>query len=338
MSFTTYLKSLALVATCLILSAQTDAQDMTYSLAIHGGAGTITRDRMTPELEAAYREKLTEALHAGQAVLAKGGAALDAVSAAITVMEDSPLFNAGKGAVFTNEGRNELDAAIMDGATLNAGAVTGVTRIRNPILLARAVMDKSPHVMLAQEGAEEFAREQGFDLVNPLYFWTERRFKSLLAVQAEDSHALYLDHDETHKYGTVGAVALDSHGNLAAGTSTGGLTNKMWGRIGDSPIIGAGTYASNRSCAVSGTGAGEYYIRLTLAREVCALMEYTGASVQQAADTMIHERLTGLGGDGGIIVVDKDGHIAMSFNTEGMYRGRVTSAAPEPVTAIYKDE
>ncbi|RMD89533.1 MAG: isoaspartyl peptidase/L-asparaginase [Alphaproteobacteria bacterium] len=338
MSFATHLKSLALVATCLILSAQTDAQEMTYSLAIHGGAGTITRDRMTPELEAAYREKLTEALRAGQTILAKGGAALDAVSAAITVMEDSPLFNAGKGAVFTNEGRNELDAAIMDGATLNAGAVTGVTRIRNPILLARAVMDKSPHVMLAQEGAEEFAREQGFELVNPLYFWTERRFKSLLAVQAEDSHALYLDHDETHKYGTVGAVALDAHGNLAAGTSTGGLTNKMWGRIGDSPIIGAGTYASNRSCAVSGTGTGEYYIRLTLAREVCALMEYTGAGVQQAADTMIHERLTGLGGDGGIIVVDKDGNIAMSFNTEGMYRGRVTSAAPEPVTAIYKDE
>ena len=338
MSIGRYLGSLALVAAFTIPSAQPDAQEMTYSLAIHGGAGTITRDRMTPELEAAYREKLTEALRAGQKVLAKGGPALDAVSAAITVMEDSPLFNAGKGAVFTNEGRNELDAAIMDGATLNAGAVTGVTRIRNPILLARAVMDKSPHVMLAQEGAEEFAREQGFELVNPLYFWTERRFKSLLAIQAKDEHALYLDHDETHKYGTVGAVALDSHGNLAAGTSTGGLTNKMWGRIGDSPIIGAGTYASNKSCAVSGTGTGEYYIRLTLAREVCALMEYTGASAQKAADIMIHERLTGLGGDGGIIVVDKDGHIAMSFNTSGMYRGRVTSAAPEPVTAIYKDE
>ncbi len=338
MSIGRYLGSLALVAAFTIPSAQPDAQEMTYSLAIHGGAGTITRDRMTPELEAAYREKLTEALRAGQAVLAKGGPALDAVSAAITVMEDSPLFNAGKGAVFTNEGRNELDAAIMDGATLNAGAVTGVTRIRNPILLARAVMDKSPHVMLAQEGAEEFAREQGFELVNPLYFWTERRFKSLLAIQARDSHALYLDHDETHKYGTVGAVALDSRGNLAAGTSTGGLTNKMWGRIGDSPIIGAGTYASNASCAVSGTGTGEYYIRLTLAREVCALMEYTGASAQKAADIMIYERLTGLGGDGGIIVVDKDGRIAMSFNTEGMYRGRVTSAAPEPVTAIYKDE
>ncbi len=338
MSIGRYLKPVALAAAFLAIPAQSDAQDMTYSLAIHGGAGTITRDRMTPELEAAYREKLAEALRAGQKVLAKGGPALDAVGAAITVMEDSPLFNAGKGAVFTNEGRNELDAAIMDGATLNAGAVTGVTRIRNPILLARAVMDKSPHVMLAQEGAEEFAREQGFELVNPLYFWTERRFKSLLAVQAEDSHALYLDHDETHKYGTVGAVALDSHGNLAAGTSTGGLTNKMWGRIGDSPIIGAGTYASNRSCAVSGTGTGEYYIRLTLAREVCALMEYTGASVQKAADVMIHERLTGLGGDGGIIVVDKDGRIAMSFNTEGMYRGRVTSAAPEPVIAIYKDE
>jgi len=309
---------------------------MEYALVIHGGAGTITRAAMTPEREAAYTAKLTEALAQGQTVLREGGPALDAVTAAITVMEDSTLFNAGKGAVFTNAGRNELDSSIMDGRTLNAGAVTGVTRVKSPILLARAVMENSRHVMLAQEGAEEFARSQGFEMVSPLYFWTERRFEQLRAIQARgDDHALLLDHDAEHKYGTVGAVALDTNGDLAAGTSTGGLTNKMWGRIGDSPIIGAGTYASNKSCGVSGTGTGEYFIRLTLAREICALMEYRGADAQSAADTLIHERLTELGGSGGVIVLANDGTVAYSFNTEGMYRGHVTSAAPEPEIGIY---
>lgn len=314
-----------------------EAQEMTWSLAIHGGAGTITRENMSPEMEAAYAQALRHALAEGRKVLASGGSALDAVTAAILPMEDSELFNAGRGAVFTNDGRNELDAAIMDGSNLAAGAVTGITRVRNPILAARAVMEKSRHVLLAREGAEEFARTQGLEMVSPLYFWTERRFKGLLAVRARDEHAMMLDHDETHKYGTVGAVARDSAGNLAAATSTGGLTNKMWGRIGDTPIVGAGTYASNASCAVSGTGTGEYFIRLTLAREICALMEYTGADLQAAADTLIHERLGGMGGDGGVVAVDRDGHVAASFNTEGMYRGHVTSAAPEPAVAIYKD-
>ena len=310
---------------------------MDYALVIHGGAGTITRENMTSETEAAYREALTKALQAGQAVLESGGSALDAVAATIIVMEDSPLFNAGKGAVFTHDGRNELDAAIMDGATLNAGAIAGVTRVRNPIRLARAVMEKSPHVMLAGEGAEEFAREQDITLVSPTYFFTQRHYDQLLAVQKNDKEALLLDHDGDHKYGTVGAVALDKAGNLAAGTSTGGLTNKRWGRIGDSPIIGAGTYASNKSCGVSGTGTGEYFIRATVAREICALMEYKGYSVQEAADEVVQKRLTAMGGDGGVIVLDHDGSVAYSFNTEGMYRGHLNSANPDPVIGIYKD-
>jgi len=325
-----------LIAAGLVAAPPTEAQDMDYALVIHGGAGTITRAAMTEEREAAYRARLGEALLAGRGVLADGGDALDAVTAAITVMEDSPLFNAGKGAVFTNAGRNELDASIMDGRTLEAGAVTGVTRVKSPILLARAVMENSRHVMLAQEGAEEFARAQGFELVSPLYFWTERRFEQLRRLQARgDDHALLQALDAEHKYGTVGAVALDTNGDLAAGTSTGGLTNKMWGRIGDSPIIGAGTYASNKSCGVSGTGTGEYFIRLTLAREICALMEYRGADAQSAADTLIHERLTELGGSGGVIVLANDGTVAYSFNTEGMYRGHITSADPEPEIGIY---
>ena len=325
------------------VSWKADAQEadrMRYSLVIHGGAGTITRDNMTAEREAAYNTALTDALKAGQAVLADGGTALDAVVTSIQVMEDSPLFNAGVGAVFTNAGRNELDASIMDGRTMNAGAVTGVTRVKSPIALARAVMEQSPHVMLAQEGAEEFARSVGVEIVSPLHFWTENRFKQLRAVQARDESATFLDHDlgpDAEKFGTVGAVALDSDGNLAAATSTGGMTNKMWGRIGDSPIIGAGTYASNKSCGVSGTGHGEYFIRYTVAREICALMEYTGASLQAAADEVVQNRLVEAGGGGGVIALDHAGNVAYSFNTEGMYRGHVSSAAPEPAIGIYKD-
>lgn len=331
----TRLIAFAFAAASLFVASPSWSMNMEYALVIHGGAGTITRDNMTAETEAAYRAALTEALRAGQEVLASGGTALDAVGATIMVMEDSPLFNAGKGAVFTNDGRNELDAAIMDGKTLNAGAIAGVTRVRNPIQLARAVMDKSPHVMLAGAGAEEFAREQGITLVSPTYFFTQRRFDQLRAVQENDKDALLLDHDGDHKYGTVGAVALDKDGNLAAGTSTGGLTNKKWGRIGDSPIIGAGTYASNKSCGVSGTGTGEYFIRLTIARDICALMEYKGYSAQQAADEVVQKRLTAMGGDGGVIVLDHDGAAAYSFNTEGMYRGHLNSANPDPVIGIY---
>ncbi|WP_138379020.1 isoaspartyl peptidase/L-asparaginase family protein [Luteithermobacter gelatinilyticus] len=342
------------------VAAQADDTRTTgeYRLVIHGGAGTIMKENMTPELEAAYRAKLKQALRAGQAVLARGGAALDAVTAAITVMEDSPLFNAGKGAVFTHEGRNEMDASLMEGRDLNAGAVAGVRRVKNPILLARKVMEHSPHVMLAGEGAEEFAELHGMELVDPGYFRTEHRWRQLQKALQKDR--IELDHsdeetgdqsrnqngvaplegvepgDPDYKFGTVGAVALDRHGNLAAGTSTGGMTNKRWNRIGDSPVIGAGTYADNMSCAVSATGHGEFFIRATVARSICALMEYKGLSLEQAAEEIIHNKLVKMGGDGGIIAVDRAGNISMTFNTSGMYRGYV-SGDGAPVVGIYKD-
>lgn len=312
------------------------AEEGDYALVIHGGAGTITRENMTPETEAAYRDALVSALRAGQSVLASGGSALDAVVASILPLEDSPLFNAGRGAVFTHDGRNELDAAIMDGATLNAGAVAGVTRVRNPVLLARAVMEKSHHVLLMGAGAEEFAREAGLTLVSPTWFFTERRYKQLLAIQEKQDHAA-LAWPGDHRFGTVGAVAYDSSGHIAAATSTGGLTDKRWGRIGDSPIIGAGTYAKDDSCGVSGTGTGEYFIRATVAREICALIEYKGMTVKAAADELIQVRLKAMGGDGGVIAIGPEGEIAWSFNTEGMYRGSVSSAAPDPVIGIYED-
>ncbi len=333
------LAALAIVAGRAPVHAHPSTKEggMRYAIAIHGGAGTITRGSMTPEREAEYRHKLSEALLAARRILEEGGAALDAVVAAITVMEESPLFNAGRGAVFTADGRNELDASIMDGATLNAGAVAAVTHVRSPIRLARAVLEHSPHVLLAGQGAEEFARDQGIELVPATWFWTERRFRQLLKVQEKGEHALLLDHDGDHRFGTVGAVVLDAKGDLAAGTSTGGLTNKAWGRIGDSPIIGAGTYASNRSCAVSGTGQGEYFMRLTIARDICALVEYRGLSLQEAADEMVQRRLKELGGGGGVIALGRDGTIVFSFNTEGMYRGWLDSRDPEPKTAIYRD-
>ena len=319
-----------------------------YRLVIHGGAGTILRENMTPEKEQAYRAKLEEALRAGEAVLKGGGEALDAVTAAIHVMEDSPLFNAGKGAVFTHEGRNEMDASIMDGRDLNAGAVAGVTRIKNPIDLAREVMEHSRHVMLSGAGAEEFAAERGMDFVNPDYFRTQRRWDQLQ--NALKKGELALDHteedfdiiegvdpeDPDHKFGTVGAVALDVRGNLAAGTSTGGMTNKRYHRIGDSPVIGAGTYADNASCGVSATGHGEFFIRATVARSICALMEYKGLGLQDAADEIIMKKLVRMGGEGGIIALDQNGNISMTFNTPGMYRGYITDQG-EPVIGIYKD-
>ena len=313
-----------------------------YVLVIHGGAGTILPENMSAEREAAYREALGQALQAGEDVLKAGGTSLDAVSAAILVMEDSPLFNAGKGAVFNSEGVNELDAAIMDGATLNAGAVSGVQKIANPVLLARAVMDNSGHVMLVGAGAESFAEEQGFQFVEPDYFYTDYRWGQLQKAKAAGAVILESDDDliflnEDHKYGTVGAVALDAKGNLAAATSTGGLTNKRYGRVGDTPIIGAGTYADNNSCAVSGTGTGEYFIRATVARNICALMEYKGLSLEQAAEVMVHVVLIRMGGDGGIIAVDQAGIIAMPYNSQGMKRAAVSNTMA-PVVRVFEPE
>jgi beta-aspartyl-peptidase (threonine type) len=286
-------------------------------LVIHGGAGTITRGSMSPEMEAQYRAGLEQALKAGHAILAKGGTSLDAVEAAIRVMEDNPLFNAGKGAVFTHEGRNELDASIMDGRTKAAGSVAGVTIIRNPITAARAVMEKSKHVMMIGRGAELFATKMGLEIVDPSYFWTERRWKSLQNELLKEQQQQNPD----KKFGTVGAVAVDANGNLAAGTSTGGMTNKQFGRVGDAPIIGAGTYADNESCAVSATGHGEFFIRWTVAYDIAALMKYRGLSVAEAANEVIHKKLAPVKGEGGVIALDAKGNFAMTFNSEGMYRG-----------------
>jgi beta-aspartyl-peptidase (threonine type) len=310
---------------------------------IHGGAGVIRKGSLTPEREKQYREKLEEALMAGYKALQDGKSSLDAVETAIRIMEDSPLFNAGKGAVFNHDGKNELDSSIMDGKTLAAGAVAGLHHVKNPITLARAVMEKSPHVMMAGEGAEKFAAEQGIELVDEKYFWTQPRWDELQRIlqQEKDKAAgkkVSINYAEIpyNKFGTVGAVALDKDGNLAAGTSTGGMTNKKYGRVGDSPIIGAGTYANNNSCAVSGTGWGEFFIRLGVARDICSLMEYKSMPIQQAADLVIHQKLQNAGGDGGVIVMDRLGNIGISFNTEGMYRAYVNSEG-KPVIEIYKD-
>ena len=284
-----------------------------WGMVIHGGAGTLSRARMTPEREQAYRAALTEALRAGHRVLQDGGASLDAVIAAIVILEDSPLFNAGRGAVFTADGVNSLDASIMDGATLRAGAVAGVTDVKNPIALARLVMEKSPHVMLSGPGAERFAREQGIPSTPKEWFFTESRWKDLQEAKANEATAA--------KTGTVGAVALDRDGRLAAGTSTGGMTNKKWGRIGDSPVIGAGTYANAR-CGVSGTGWGEYFIRNAVAYDICARVEYSNASIATAATDVIMTKLPQQQKDtGGVIAMDGEGNIATPFNTTGMYRG-----------------
>jgi beta-aspartyl-peptidase (threonine type) len=315
-----------------------------FKLVIHGGAGAMAKEQMTPEREAAYRKTLEEALRAGHAVLARGGSSLDAVEATIRILEDSPLFNAGKGAVFTAEGRNELDASIMDGATKRAGAVAGVRRVKNPISLARLVMERSPHVMLTSEGAEAFAREQGVELVDPKYFYTEERWKSLEQVREaekkagkkEPGTARVFPGTGEYKFGTVGCVALDKAGNLAAGTSTGGMTNKRWGRVGDSPIIGAGTYADNATCAVSSTGHGEFFIRYAVAYDISALMAYKGMSVSDAANAVVMEKLVKAGGEGGVIALDRDGNVAMPFNTPGMFRGTI-DADGKLFVAIYKE-
>jgi len=312
------IRSLVLVAVFLIWNASMAA---TPVLVVHGGAGVIRKD-LTPEKEKEVRADLETALGAGYAVLKSGGSSLDAVEKTIVVLEDSPRFNAGKGAVFTHEGVNELDAAIMDGATLRAGAIAGVHRVRNPILLARAVMEKSPHVMLTGDGAEAFAKTVGITLVDPSYFRTDERWRQLQeALKAEEKKQASALGRAIH-YGTVGAVALDREGRLAAGTSTGGMTNKRWGRVGDSPIIGAGTYA-NAHCAVSATGWGEYYIRATAAHDICARVEYAKQPVAKAAHDVVMDVIPKLGGDGGVIALDSDGNFALPFNTDGMYRGWV---------------
>jgi L-asparaginase / beta-aspartyl-peptidase len=303
-----------------------------WAFAIHGGAGVIERGALAPDKERAFRASLEAALAAGAKVLGGGGTSGDAVEAAIRLLEDDPLFNAGRGAVFTAEGRNELDASFMDGATRKAGAVAGVTRTRNPISLARAVLEKSPHVMLAREGADQFSKAQGLEQVDPAWFRTEHRWQQLLDWRRDNNARL----DPTHSRGTVGAVALDVHGHVAAGTSTGGMTGKRWGRIGDSPVIGAGTYAADGVCAVSATGSGEYFIRASAARQVCDRIEWRGESVQTAAAATISD-IGALGGDGGLIALDGEGHIGFAMNSSGMYRGWVTAELPA-TTAIYSDE
>ena len=323
----------ALLASLLLLVIPASGTSQTTPagrpmLVIHGGAGTITRSSMTPEREKEYRAALEASLRAGHAVLARGGSSVDAVEAAIRILEDNPLFNAGKGAVFTHDGRNELDASIMDGRTRAAGAVAAVTIIRNPITAARAVMERSAHVMMVGRGAELFATKMGLEIVDPSYFWTERRWKSL-------QEELKKEVEPAKPIGTVGAVAVDRDGNVAAGTSTGGMTNKQFGRVGDAPIIGAGTFADNESCAVSATGHGEFFIRWTVAADIAALVKYKGMSVQAAGDEVINRKLKAVGGEGGVIIVDPKGNFATPFNSEGMYRGWI-GADGEPRVEIYK--
>ncbi|MEW5795903.1 MAG: isoaspartyl peptidase/L-asparaginase [Candidatus Zixiibacteriota bacterium] len=312
-----------------------------FAIAIHGGAGTILRYELTPEKEKAYRDGLADSLRSGWNVLRDGGLALEAVQAAVVSMEDNPLFNAGKGAVFTHEGINEQDACIIDGRTKSVGAIAGVRRIKNPILLARLVLEKSEHVLFCGVGAEKFAVENGMIPVDdPGYFWTEHRWnqlqKALEREKRESKVTTRLDHsDDREKTGTVGAVAVDQHGNLAAATSTGGMTNKRDGRIGDTPIIGAGTYADNNTCAVSATGVGEFIMRNVLAYDIAALMEYRGMSLNDAAGLCVMEKLAALGGSGGVVAIDRDGNIAMPFNSDGMYRGFMLADGTME-TAIFK--
>ncbi len=325
-------------------------QNPRLGFVIHGGAGVIRRGDLSPEKEKAYRAKLEEALMAGYKALQDGKNSLDAVQIAINLLEDSPLFNAGKGAVFTADGKNELDAAIMDGKDLRAGAVAGLHHVKNPINLARAVMEKSPHVMMIGDGAEQFAKEQNIELVPEKYFFTQERWDSLQKIIKQEKEKekekttqqnkkvsqVNLLEEPSNKFGTVGAVALDKNGNLAAGTSTGGMTYKKYGRVGDVPIIGAGTFANNDTCAVSATGWGEFFIRLGVARDISAMMEYRAIPIQQAVDAVIKQKLQKAGGDGGVIAIDKFGNIGISFNSEGMYRAYVDSNG-KPIVEIYKD-
>lgn len=341
------MKALKLLVVLLIsvFTLNVAAQQKKYVMVIHGGAGTILKKNMTPEKEAAYVAALTKALQAGYDQIKAGKSSLDAVEATIHVLENDPHFNAGKGAVFTHDGRNELDAAIMDGKTLMAGAVAGVTTVKNPISAARAVMEKSEHVMMFGDGADKFAKEAGLEIVDPKYFWTKERWDGLQEAIKEDSTKAVLDHgskksgllgikNHDYKFGTVGCVALDKAGNLAAGTSTGGMTNKKYGRVGDSPIIGSGTYCNNETAGISCTGWGEFYIRNVVAKTISDLMEYKGISVTEASKIVL-DKVGKMGGDGGLIALDKKGNVAMPFNTEGMYRGTITADGKIEVN-IYK--
>jgi L-asparaginase / beta-aspartyl-peptidase len=326
-----------------------------WALVVHGGAGVIEKSQLGPDGDKAYRAGLDKAIHAGAAVLDKGGSALDAVEATLHVLEDDPHFNAGKGAVFTREGKNEMDASIMNGSDLKAGAVAGVQRVHSPISAARAVMEKSPHVMIAGRGADEFAASVGLKMEEPSYFFTESRWQGLVKElknkglpipprpagvpkEGEQIPVAVIDEaEDSGVHGTTGVVALDRNGNIAAGTSTGGMQAKMPGRIGDSPIIGAGTYASNQSCAVSGTGTGEYFIRLGVAREVCNLVYFKRMKLQDAVDHVIHKELEDLHGDGGVIAITPDGQLAWSFNTPGMFRAKLVEGGQVQM-GIYRDE
>lgn len=301
-------------------------------LAIHGGAGTILRSSMTPELQQQYEQGLQDALQAGYSVLQAGGCAVDAVQAAVVSLEDFPMFNAGRGSVFNNAGGHEMDASIMDGSNLMAGAVSGIRNVKNPVLLARTIMDKSEHVLLCGQGAEQFAKQQGLQFEDDAYFYVQHRYEQWQQALKEDS--ISLDHNDK-KFGTVGAVALDANGNLAAATSTGGMTNKKFGRMGDSPIIGAGTYANNNTCAISCTGHGELFIRAVVAYDISCLMEYKGLSLKEACDVVVHDKLVKIQGEGGLVAIDKHGNIELPFNSEGMYRGYATEN--ERNVMIYKD-
>lgn len=308
-----------------------------YALVIHGGAGTILKKNMTAEKEKEYLDKLNEVLDLGESILKKGGSSLDAVVEVIKVMENSPLFNAGKGAVFTNAGTNEMDASIMTGVDQNAGAVGGITNIKNPITAARMVLEKSEHVLLTGKGAELFSEQEGCETVDPSYFSTENRLKALERAKLKENLGFKEVDQEFHdfKYGTVGCVALDKKGNIVAGTSTGGMTNKRYNRVGDSPIIGAGTYADNASCGISSTGHGEYFIRYAVAHDIAARMEYKNISIDQAAKEVVMDKLVKKGGSGGIVGLDNKGNITMTFNTPGMYRGFIKPN--EKVVKIYED-
>ena len=350
------MKKILLIASVLLISLGCKTEKTTsnkeiskkvndFAIIIHGGAGTILKKNMSDEKEAAYKEKLKEAINVGHTILKNGGTSAEAVMRTIQVMEESPLFNAGKGAVFTHEETNELDASFMDGKTLNAGAVAGVTNVKSPIELAIKVMTDSDHVMLSGKGASVFAKEKGLEIVDPSYFYTERRFKSLQRIKNrnkteldhDDKKAAFYDADiKNAKFGTVGCVALDKSGNIAAGTSTGGMTNKRWGRIGDAPIIGSGTYANNLTCGVSSTGWGEYFIRSQVAYDISAQMEYQNKTLKEATTDVIQNKLTKLGGTGGVVALDKNGNMSFEFNTAGMYRASMNDKG-ELVVKIYKE-
>jgi beta-aspartyl-peptidase (threonine type) len=360
MNLLTTLSLASLVLACIFSSAALSqsapapaSAQHKWALVLHGGAGVIARSSLTPETEANYRAGIREALSAAAGVLDKGGSSLDAVETAIRLLEDNPLFNAGRGAVFAADGTNQLDAAIMDGQTMRAGSVAGVERTRHPISLARAVMEQSPYVMLIGSGADSFAAHVHLEQAPPGFFFTERRWQELVRQLEKDGLPIpprpagapappakpiaALEGVDTHEYGTVGAVALDRRGHIAAGTSTGGTTAKRWNRVGDSPIIGAGTYASDQSCAVSATGAGEYFIRLTVARTICALVQYKGMSLQEAADEVVKKDLSAIHGDGGVVALTPDGQLAWSFNTPGMFRAKLKEGGT-PQIGVYRDE